>query len=131
MSNTDTLRLTLKKKWFDMIALGEKKEEYRDIKPYWVSRLVNELRESEEGKDFSFEHTGFWWTMQTPQAYDVVKFTNGYGSHRPSITFKIRDITNGYGKEEWGAEPFKHYFIIKLGERLDIVEPKPQNTIKK
>lgn len=26
--------LTLKKKWFDMIASGEKLEEYREIKPY-------------------------------------------------------------------------------------------------
>ena len=35
-----TLHLTLKKKWFDMIASGKKKEEYREIKPYWFERLV-------------------------------------------------------------------------------------------
>ena len=29
------LQLTLKKKWFDLILSGEKKEEYREIKPYW------------------------------------------------------------------------------------------------
>ena len=34
-----TLDLVLKKKWFDMIASGEKTEEYREIKPYWESRL--------------------------------------------------------------------------------------------
>ena len=33
-------RLTLKKQWFDMIASGEKKEEYREIKDYWWMRLV-------------------------------------------------------------------------------------------
>lgn len=34
------LHLTLKKKWFDMIASGEKKEEYREIKPYWEKRFI-------------------------------------------------------------------------------------------
>lgn len=34
------LVLPIKKKWFDMIASGEKKEEYREIKPYWTSRFV-------------------------------------------------------------------------------------------
>jgi len=28
------LHLTLKKNWFDLILSGEKKEEYREIKPY-------------------------------------------------------------------------------------------------
>lgn len=33
------LHLTLHKKWFDAIARGEKKEEYRECKPYWDNRL--------------------------------------------------------------------------------------------
>ena len=33
------LVLPIKKKWFDMILSGEKKEEYREIKPYYDSRL--------------------------------------------------------------------------------------------
>ena len=34
------LYLTLKKNWFDLILSGEKKEEYREIKPYWEKRLI-------------------------------------------------------------------------------------------
>ena len=34
------LHLTLKKKWFDLIAAGKKKEEYRGVKPYWDGRLL-------------------------------------------------------------------------------------------
>lgn len=34
-----TLTLSLKKKWYDMIASGEKKEEYREITEYWNKRL--------------------------------------------------------------------------------------------
>ena len=35
------LTLPIKKKWFDMIASGEKKEEYREIKEYYEIRLQN------------------------------------------------------------------------------------------
>ncbi|HET8736229.1 MAG TPA: ASCH domain-containing protein, partial [Pricia sp.] len=38
-----TLHLNLKKKWFDMILSGEKKEEYREIKEYWIGRLIRFL----------------------------------------------------------------------------------------
>lgn len=33
------LNITLKKKWFDMIASGIKKEEYREMKPSWMKRF--------------------------------------------------------------------------------------------
>lgn len=33
------LILPIKKKWFDMILSGEKKEEYREMKPYWEKRF--------------------------------------------------------------------------------------------
>ena len=35
------LVLPIKKKWFYMILTGEKREEYRDIKPYYTTRLKN------------------------------------------------------------------------------------------
>lgn len=35
----NVLTLTVSKQWFDMIVTGEKTEEYREIKPYWVARL--------------------------------------------------------------------------------------------
>jgi len=34
------LHLTLTKNWFDLILSGEKKEEYREIKPYWEKLLM-------------------------------------------------------------------------------------------
>lgn len=35
----DTITTTLKREWFAKIAKGSKRIEYRDIKPYWTSRL--------------------------------------------------------------------------------------------
>lgn len=34
------LRLTVCKKWFDMIVAGTKNEEYREVKDYWAKRLT-------------------------------------------------------------------------------------------
>ena len=39
MSINKTLHLNLKKKWFNMILLGIKKEEYRSVGKYWNNRL--------------------------------------------------------------------------------------------
>jgi hypothetical protein len=87
------LRLTLKKRWFDMIASGEKKEEYREIKDWIISRL--------HGK-----------------SYDVVEFSNGYGAHVPKITVEYLGWGNGIGRAEWGATPMKPTIIIRLGRVL-------------
>jgi hypothetical protein len=35
----ETLHLALKREYFDQIKAGTKTEEYRLVKPYWVSRL--------------------------------------------------------------------------------------------
>lgn len=35
-----TIRFTLKKQWFDKIVSGEKTVEYREYKPYWITRLA-------------------------------------------------------------------------------------------
>lgn len=96
------LHLTLKKKWFDMIASGEKKEEYREINDYWIRRIhKNGLAGDDEFKDF-----------------DIVRFKNGYGKNSPVITLEINEIVIRKGFEKWGAEPNKEYFVIKLGEMI-------------
>ena len=42
--NKQMLVLPIKKKWFDMIISGEKKEEYREIKPYYDKRRNIKLK---------------------------------------------------------------------------------------
>lgn len=36
---TNTLILPISRQWFDMILNGDKKEEYREAKPYWEKRI--------------------------------------------------------------------------------------------
>ena len=95
MTELTVLDLTIKKKWFDMIASGEKKEEYREMKPYWDARLI------EDG--YYFRH------------FDLVKFRNGYKKDSPYIILDCLEIQEGHGNPNWGAEVGKMYYIIKLG----------------
>lgn len=97
-----TLDLVLKKKWYDMIDSGEKTEEYREIKPYWFNRFM--FLNEEDVYEF--------------HRFEKVVFHLGYSKNRPSMTFEIRSIETGEGKEEWGAEKYIEYYIIKLGKRL-------------
>lgn len=104
-----TLKLTLKRKWFDMIAFGEKKEEYREIKPYWLVRLTNQ-------KGNSLSHSHLWEFKQ----YDIIEFKNGYSKDAPSMLVECKGITVGMAKPEWSDNWQGGVFVIKLGEIIEI-----------
>ncbi|WP_373033880.1 ASCH domain-containing protein [Sulfurovum sp.] len=87
------LHLTLKKKWFDMILSGEKKEEYREIKQYWDKRLN--------------------------RTFDAVCFSNGYANDSPKVTVRLKYIQTGLGVVEWGAPENEKVYILRLGEIID------------
>lgn len=98
------LQLTLKGNWFDLIASGDKTFEYREYKAHWISRLL--------GKSGT-------------RRYDEVRFTNGYGKHRPYIRAEFigTSIIKGKYCEPENGEPLdseKEYFVISLGEILEI-----------
>ena len=85
------LHLTLKHKWYDMIATGEKTEEYREIKRYYEKKFYN-------------------------NDYTHVVFHRGYT--KTTMKYAINSLTIGYGRPEWGAEKGKNYYKIILGERI-------------
>jgi len=102
------LDLVLTGKWYDMIDNGVKIEEYRDITPYWINRLCKKVTNSEiylgNIKHVDIRH------------FDEVYFHRGYT--KTTMSFKIKDITIGKGKTEWGAPDNREVFIIKLDKRL-------------
>ena len=89
------LTLPIKKKWFDMIKTGEKKEEYREQNRYYDSR---------------FDKHFYKDCVLTP---NYVIFRNGYKKDSPKIKC-LCDLAQGFGKEEWGAEPNKVYYILEI-----------------
>ena len=109
---TKILYLTLKAKFYDMIEAGIKREEYREMKPFWIKRLV-------ECIDYEL---GFRQLNATVKFKDFthVHFARGghFGSSLPQMRWELKEIVIGEGKEEWGAEKNKSYFVIKLGEKV-------------
>lgn len=95
------LTLPIKKKWFDMIKSGEKKEEYREIKPYYDSRFQLVKHNNALGEQFYCE------------SYRELYFRNGYKKDSPTIKCRV-EITIGTGRIEWGAEKDKLYYVLKI-----------------
>jgi hypothetical protein len=110
------LHLTLKKKWFDMILSGEKKEEYREIKNYWATRLTNgfEITNFFEAKNGNYLHEINFMN------YDFVVFKNGYSKNAPTIKAKCLGIKIGLSKPECSDNWKGEVFVIKLGEIIEI-----------
>lgn len=108
------LALPIKKRWLDMIRSGEKKEEYREIKEYYNSRIGSALC----GLPFRHCEKNFIKKCMQERTIEVI-FRNGYGYDSPSIwcTCKLRV---GQGKEEWGAIPGKKYYILEILEILSV-----------
>lgn len=114
------LVLPIKKKWFDMILSGEKKEEYREIKPYYERRFYNYFRS--QGEMMEKAPLNEW--LVTDLVFDmVVKFRNGYSVKSPSFVAKVR-LTIGEGKPEWGAEEGKRYYVLRIHKILEVKDGK-------
>lgn len=85
--------MTLKKKWFDQIAFGIKKEEYREFKEYWFTRIVN-------------------------REYDIILFRNGYAKNAPEMRVKYL----GYALKSitWDSGVIEEVFALQLGRILEL-----------
>ena len=92
------LILPIKKKWFDMILSGEKKEEYREIKPYYETRFRN-----------VWDYPAYWGERH------LVCFRNGYSKNSPNF-FAECTLSRKQGRPDWGAEKGKAYFVLKILE---------------
>lgn len=119
-----TLYLPLKKEWYEMIESGVKFEEYREIKPYWIKRLVK-YADGYNIPEFMLEaYSEHITTLKILLSesrlefidFDFIKFSYGYTKR--TMTFECKGITIGKGRKEWGA-PDEDVFIIKLGKRTE------------
>lgn len=106
------LTLTVSKQWFDMIAAGEKTEEYREIKPYWIQRLT--IGYFEVAMNVTLDDILYVKASYRP--FTHVLFINGYRKDSPRIEKKIESIS--IGKPKKGMCPDKwlgtEFFIVKF-----------------
>jgi len=121
------LQLSLKRQWFEMTKAGIKTEDYREINEYWFKRLfrTTEYEEMEIAIQnmkigYSINAIGMWH-LYFLKDFDTTTITLGYPKSTDSdriLKLEHKGIEIGYGKEEWGAEPNKLYFIIKHGQEV-------------
>lgn len=111
-SNRTTLYLPLKKEWFEMIESGDKREEYREIKPYWMRRLCPRWQSCYAcfNQDVTTCHKN-----DLGRSYERVVFSYGYT--RRKMTFNLLSVSVGVGNPNWGAPPTP-VFILKLGAQI-------------
>lgn len=122
-----TLHLNLKKKWFDMILSGQKTEEYREIKMFWLTRLVDFKYETEwqvldeilcDMKN-PIRHKSTIELMEyfniKFREFDSITFSNGYSKNRPQFEIELKYIYMSVGLPDWGAKDGEIYFVLKLG----------------
>lgn len=126
------LTLSVKKEWFDKIVSNEKKEEYRIIKDFWMSRLL--LIKDEEFKDFDkYDKLHIGKTSEMLIDIDTIKeklnngtmkfvpfthvlFKNGYYDDSPKVEKEIESISIGKPKKGLCPDEFlgKEYFVIRF-----------------
>ncbi len=139
-TKTKELRLPLTRQWFEMTKSGVKKEDYREITPYWCARLL--LTDG-----FSLKRKAWEKFLLKLGFDDFIKFIKGelnvalfrngkfefehfdkntmtLGYPKSTATERIiklehKGIEIGCGKPEWGAEPDKLYFVIKHGRTFN------------
>ena len=64
------LSLVLKARWYDMIAVGTKREEYRSATECWQARAFA------------------WAERLKPGTQPVIEFRRGYAKDAPRVTFR-------------------------------------------
>ena len=132
-----TLHLTLKKQYFNEILAGEKTEEYRELKSYWISRLLKGQNEGQnEGVELSAqEYNDLISDLQSQldnfdsaaedllgyfglalDYYDQIIFRNGYAKNAPTMIVEWKGIQIKRCNTPLGN---KWQFAIKLGKILE------------
>lgn len=78
-----TLNLIIKQEFFDQIIGGTKTQEFREVKPTTIKRL---LQLDEDGFEIEDEHGN-----AIPIHYDAIQFYVGYNKDRDSALVEVKD----------------------------------------
>ncbi len=118
------LDLSLTYHWYDEIEAGRKKEEYRELKQFYFKRLYLDWHLNlEQGcykgcDEFAFNPKECVLCKKfVAFPYDYVIFHRGRFSPTTMLV-QCDGIRIGYGREDWGAERGKPYFVIQLGDKV-------------
>lgn len=112
------LNLVVSFDWFEPIANGEKKEEYREIKPFWNIRLLAKQFHGWQTNDIIAASRAEAFEYKT---FDSVCLHAGYRLEHPFCRLEFKGIyikqikPDDYAPPGWDG---KWMYAIKLGEIL-------------
>jgi hypothetical protein len=89
------LFLILAEPYYSLVESGKKREEYRDMTPYYDSRFID-------------------------KKYEFVVFINGYHTTARRMCWKVKHIEIGLGKTKHYGDPTTPFWVIKLGEKAPL-----------
>ena len=101
------LTLPIKRKWFDMIRYGEKREEYRKITPFYKTRFRNAVGMLNNEKFMAAAR------QMNLKIFEGIVLRAGYSIESPAMLIN-GTIRIGTGRKEWGAEENTEYFVIDI-----------------
>lgn len=135
------LYLPLKKQWFEMIKSGKKTKEYREITPYWISRLMRwfdiddfcpsrfEKISPREAQVLANERELLFYGIETERIIlaqpKIVEFSLGYpagNDYTRRFRMRVKGVALRIPKEGWVPEetPLNRLCIcIDLGEMIE------------
>ena len=79
----------LKKEWYEKIHSGEKRIEYREVKPYWMRRLRSGTRDN-----FDITDIGYFYTFATGVLPKCV-LRLGYTKRQMTADITMIEVVNG------------------------------------
>ena len=120
------LVLTMKGKWFNMIYFGDKREEYRELKPYWMTRINNWV-EANGGWNHRATRRyvnghGVELVVDFNRTCDPmpILFVNGYSKTARRFVGWCDKFTigSGAGHPEWGEGEYvgKSHFVLHISK---------------
>lgn len=114
------LHLTIKKEYFDMIKSGIKLSEYREIKIYWIRRLLDkELFESVDNFMAWFKNPPEHITLEHVRIqFTHIHFYNGWATSTKYPNFKIefKSLEVKEPVPEWSGNMKGLNFSLNLGK---------------
>ena len=107
------LTLPIKRKWYEMILSGEKTEEYREVKPYWTTRIENAFQVAVVNEDRIIPWEILNQSGRKPE--QMIRLRCGYQKKAHSAVARVK-LRIGSGRPAWGAEPGRRYFVFEILE---------------
>lgn len=113
-----TLFITVDRGTYIRVVCGVQLQVYRRLNQYWIRRFCNSRIAL--GCNYHDCESCFRTAIEYWEAFpfDQVCIRNFCANSVAEVLFNVKNITFGYGKPEWGADPESMYLIVNLGNKV-------------